>query len=334
MPGTKGRVGIDEFFDHLAALAAPLIEKNPNVGGIGFTFSYPMDVTKDMDGILRGFSKEVDAPDVIGKAIGQGLRDALARKKVKVPERIVLLNDTAATLLAGLVGKPGDVSAVVGFILGTGFNTAYPEKTIPKIGFDSQKPQIVVCETGGFMHRYMGVLDRAFDVSTKNPGVFHMEKLTAGAYLGPLTFSIVRQAIADGLISFAESGAFLAAIPKLQTKDLNMYLSEGIGPLKEFFDKDADARAAVAYLTSIVTERGARLASGVLAATVEKTGGGQNPLLPVNIAVEGTTYMLYKGMRAALESYLHLLLADKGIAYEITPVDQASLFGAAVAALS
>jgi hexokinase len=38
-----------------------------------------------------------------------------------------------------------EAGPVVGFILGTGINTAYPEKCIPKIGYDSaENPQIVV----------------------------------------------------------------------------------------------------------------------------------------------------------------------------------------------
>jgi hexokinase len=45
--------------------------------------------------------------------------------------------------------------------------------------------------------------------------------------------------------------------------------------------------------------------------------------------------MVYKGMRRALESHLHqMLITKKPRPYVISPVEQASLFGAAVAALS
>jgi hexokinase len=73
----------------------------------------------------------------------------------------------------------------------------------------------------------------------------------------------------------------------------------------------------------------------VLAATIQKMNTGFKPLSPVRIAVEGTTYMLFKGMRNAIESYLHQMLnREKPLPYVISPVEQASLFGAAVAALS
>jgi hexokinase len=349
MPGTYGRVSPEQFFDKIAEVTAPLIEKAPDIEGIGFTFSYPMEITKDADGILLGFSKEVDAPEVIGKSIGQGLRDALARRKIKAPNQIVLLNDTVATLLSGLASIPphGGLrldsyglahGPVVGLILGTGINTAYPETRIPKIDFASASaPQIVVCEAGTFAHRYMGVLDREYDATTKNPGVYTLEKAAAGAYLGPLTFHILKQAIRDGLLRFRKSGEFLAW-PTLQTKDLNAFMQAplaGKGPIGELFGADEGAGiATLGYLTAMVTERAACFSAAMVAAVVERVGG-YDPFAPVRIAVEGTTYLIYQGMRTALESYLHtMLVAEKKRFYVIAPVEQASLFGAAVAALS
>jgi hexokinase len=353
MPGTSGRISAETFFDKIADVTAPLIEKSAEpIQGIGFCFSYSMEITKEADGILISFSKEVDVPEVIGKAIGQGLRDALARRKAKVPERIVLLNDTAATLLSGLSEIPGHggqlrgedrygvpAGPMIGFILGTGFNTAYPESQIPKIGFESAaNPQIVVCESGNFAHRYMGPLDKEYDKTTNSPGGYTLEKAAAGAYLGPLSLHIFKQAVRDGILKFKKSDELLSW-PTLQTKDLNAFMHAPLameGPVAALFDKDEiDALKTFAYITSIVTERGALLSAAVLAGAVERTNAGRDPFVPVRIAVEGTTYMIYKGMRRALESWFHLMLnKGKPCSYSITPVEQASLLGAAVAALS
>jgi hexokinase len=353
MPGTRGRLNAEQFFDAIADIAEPLLaDQGPgeSVQGIGFCFSYPMEITKDADGVLMSFSKEVDAPEVIGKAIGAGLRDALTRRKLRVPEKITLLNDTAATLLCGTVDIPGDDhegppppnagnGPVIGFILGTGFNTAYPEKSIPKIGFRSETaPQIVVCETGGFAPRYLGYLDREYDATTKHPGSYTQEKATAGAYLGPLNLHILKQAVRDGALSFKRSGELLER-PGLETRELNSFLHaplSGESPLDRLFDRDeTDALASALYLCSIVTERAALLSAAVLAATVERMDAGCDPFAPVRIAVEGTTYVRYRGMRKALEAWLHtLLVSRKPRSYIIAPVEQASLFGAAVAALT
>ena len=359
MPGSVGHVSETAFFDEIAALVGPLLDAaGSKIEGLGFCFSYPTEITRETDGILMAFSKEIDAPEVIGKSIGAGLREALARRNIKAPEKIVLLNDTVATLLSGLSEIPvhgglrrGDdrygveAGPMVGFILGTGFNTAYPERTIPKIGFDSpERPIIVVCETGNFAHRYMGFLDREYDSTTKNPGAYTLEKLSSGAYLGPLTFHILKQAVKDGLLTFSKKETFLSW-PTLQTKDLNAFMHEplaGNGSIGGLFGPDErDALASFVYLTSMVTERGAILSAAMVAAAVEKAGSGYenspgfDPFVPVRVAVEGTTYMIYKGMRRALESYLHIMLSSrKPRSYVITPVEQASLFGAAVAALS
>ncbi|MDR1869414.1 MAG: hexokinase [Treponema sp.] len=350
MPGTQGRLSANEFFSAIADVTIPLL-KDTKIEGIGFTFSYPMEINADADGILLSFSKEVDAPDVIGKAIGKGLRGALAQKGCKYDGPIVLLNDTAATLLSGLVSISPDGEAVrtkndfnavpgpvVGFILGTGFNTAYPETNIPKIGFSSSSPQIVVCETGSFNIRHRGQLDIEYDSTTKNPDGYFLEKATAGAYLGPLTLHILKQAIKDKVLQFKKSDELLN-FPYLETRFLNEFAHAPLaaqGPLGSLFAPDeADALAAVQYLTSIVTERGALFSAAVLAATILKTDAGFLPYSPVRVAVEGTTYLIYKGMRRSLESYLHqMLFKEKPRPYIVSPVEQASLYGAAVAALS
>jgi len=350
MPGTNGNVSAKKFFEIIADAAIPLL-KETKIEGIGFTFSYPMEITSEADGILLAFSKEVDAPDVIGKAIGKELREALAAKGCVYDGPIVLLNDTVATLLSGYASISPDGEAVrtrsdfniqpgpvIGFILGTGFNTAYPETNIPKIGFNSSSPQIVVCETGNFNIHHRGQLDREYDITTKNPGGYFLEKASAGAYLGPLTLHILKQAIKDKVLVFKKS-EILEAMPHLETRYLNEFTHAPLraeGPLGSLFAPDeSDALAAVQYITSIVTERGALFSAAVLGAAVKRLDHGYEPYSPVRIAVEGTTYMIYKGMRRALESHLHqMLINEKPRPYVISPVEQASLFGAAVAALS
>ncbi|MDR1908520.1 MAG: hexokinase [Spirochaetaceae bacterium] len=347
MPGTRGRVSAEEFFDLLAAAAAPLLESAGDIAGIGFCFSYPMEVTADSDGILLKFAKEVDAPEVVGRRMGAGLREALTRRGFKAPERIVLLNDTASTLLSGLLQIPAqtggadlygvEAGPVIGLILGTGFNTAYPEKNIPKIGFESENdPQIVVCESGGFNPRFLGALDRQFDAATKNPGGYTLEKSAAGAYLGPLTLLVLKQAVKDGVLKFGASEKLLAW-DTLQTRELNEFMYAplaGEGPVGSLFGPgERDALATFCYLSSIITKRGALLTSAVAAATVEHLGAGRDPLVPVRIAVEGTTYLRYRGMREAFEASLHIMLNREGPRYyTVAPVEQASLLGAAVAA--
>jgi hexokinase len=352
MPGTRGRVGRDMFFDQIADIAAPIIEGHGDIAGIGFCFSYPMETTVDGDGVLLLLSKEVDAPDVIGEAIGQGLRAALFRRGLRYSGRIVLLNDTASTLLCGLSSIPGTAgiegedrwgipgAPVVGFILGTGLNTAYPETCIPKINFNApDKPQIIVAESGNFAFRYRGKLDIEYDATTKNPNAYTAEKVTSGAYIGPLSLHILKQAVTDGVLRFRRQDELLAW-PTLDTKDLNTLMRFPLakeGKAATLFDDDErDALSSLIYLVSIITRRSGLVAASILAGTVEHIAERvfPYPFAPVRIAVDGTTFLVYKGLRQAVESYLHEMLGGKKpIPYTVSPVENASLNGAAVAAL-
>ncbi|MDR0388582.1 MAG: hexokinase [Spirochaetaceae bacterium] len=347
MPGTRGRVGALEFFDEMVSTIIPLLDAGP-VAGMGFCFSYPAEITEDTDGRLLQFTKEVDAPELVGCLVGKGLREALKRRGVEFGGRIVVLNDTVSTLLAGLVGIPGggwgQPGPAVGFILGTGINIAYIETSIPKIGFSSVEfPQVAVTESGNFAWRYRGSLDLCFDKTTRNPGVYTLEKASAGAYLGPLSLMVFKQAISDGLLKFRRAGE-LEALAHLETKDLNAFMKNPLdreNPLGKLFDDDeGDAARTVIYLAWIITERAGLLTASMLSATAEHIAAGPgltsyDPASPLRIAVEGTTYVAYQGLRRSLESQLHRLLTAKfPRSYSISPVEHASLFGAAAAALS
>ncbi|GMO16593.1 MAG: hexokinase [Termitinemataceae bacterium] len=346
MPGTHGRLGANEFFDELAAACVPCFEGSPRVEGMGFCFSYEMKVTESGDGIPIALSKEVDAPEIIGKSLKEGLKAALLKRNIPAPERIVFLNDTTATLLSGITQIPpqkfnmkgstlAQAGKVFGFILGTGINTAYPETSIPKTGFNSEDaPQIVVAESGGWDFPWQGAFDRGFDATTKVPGYHTLEKAASGAYLGPLSLYILKQAIREKIICFDKS-AELLAMEKLETRDLNEFLhnpfSSAFGSF--FKSNEMEALSATLYLESILTERAALLAAGIVAGTIEHTGTGYDPLSPARIAVEGTTFARYHHIRESFESRLHSLLCRKKARfYIVSTVEQASLFGAAVAA--
>ena len=49
MPGTYGQVNAQQFFETIANVTLPLLNE-AKIEGIGFTFSYPMEITKDADG--------------------------------------------------------------------------------------------------------------------------------------------------------------------------------------------------------------------------------------------------------------------------------------------
>ena len=301
-------------------------------------------------------SKELDVPEIVGKSLKEGLSAAFSRAGIKEQKRIVFLNDTTATLLSGIVQIPpmkpskteelktreklklggGDV---IGFILGTGANTAHIESAIPKINFnDNKRPQIVVSESGAWAYGRRGKLDLEFDASTSQPNQYTLEKAASGAYLGNLRLHILKRAVLDGLLSFDKKNALLE-MEKLETRNLNAFLHNPLafeGVLGSLFSQnEVDAISTLLHIESIITERAALLSASLLAGTVLHTGAGRDPLRPLRIAVEGTTYLRYHHIRESLDARLETLLCKiHAPHYIIAPVEQASLQGAAVAALS
>jgi hexokinase len=342
MPGTKGALTADEFFSSVADFCKPLFDDGA-IEGIGFCFSFIMEMLPDGDGVPLAFSKEVELRDLIGRQLGKGLCEALVHRGVRVPQRVILLNDTVSTLLCGLsqISLQSHSATVegpaIGFILGTGTNIAYCETKIPKINFDSKtEPQIVVCESACLDFRHRGPVDLEFDAETKQPGMFGMEKAMSGAYLGPLSLYILKHAVQDGVLRFKKS-AELLEMKYLETEDLNTFLQAPLalgGPLGKLFDaSEVNAVKSLVYIESIVTERAALLAASSLAAVIKHCGGARDPLAPARIAVEGTTFSLYHKLSEAIQARLYEMLNTNSSQFFIMEtVKYASLFGAATAA--
>ncbi len=98
MPGTKGEISKEEFFDTMAEYIKPVLHKSSK---ISFCFSYPVKILPNKDGRLIKFSKEVKVRDVEGELIGENLLKSIRKLGCKEDKSIILLNDTVATLLGG-----------------------------------------------------------------------------------------------------------------------------------------------------------------------------------------------------------------------------------------
>ena len=208
MPGIERELSKKEFF---SAVAANLDHLKNKAKRIGFCFSYAMKITPDSDGEVISFSKEIKAKEVIGSLVGKNLSDALVERGWNRPEKITLLNDTTAALLAGASNAiEGRVySSYVGFILGTGMNAAYIDsEPVAKLaglkdsaGRSAPKSQIIVCESGKFNKLPRSEFDIEFDKTANTPGLYVMEKMCSGAYLGPVGLIALKKAAEDGLFT-------------------------------------------------------------------------------------------------------------------------------------
>lgn len=183
------RPSATEFFSAQAALVAEL--DAPAGLHVGYCFSYPSEALPNLDARLTRWTKGVDIPGVEGTLVGSQLREALAQAGVDVG-KVRVLNDTVAALLGGTYGpaSTAKVSDVIGFIAGTGTNTAaaFPLTRLTKLtevsgpAWDGQKMAVDI-NSGAFGLDSLTDWDRALDQQDARPGTQLFEKAVAGFYL-------------------------------------------------------------------------------------------------------------------------------------------------------
>ena len=338
MPGTAGYVAPDEFYETFAAhirRTRPFVKDD----AVGFCFSYAAEAAPDGDAKLLHWTKEIQAPEIVGQWVGAELKKRLAPP----PSKLLVLNDTVTTLLAGKAAeKPGEsFSAYLGFILGTGTNVAYIEKNanIKKAkGIDPEGAMVINSESGGFAKIQQSAFDAALDAKTNNVGKQRFEKMIAGGYLGALGLEVLKAAAKEGFFG-AKAAAALQQMKALDSMYLDNFCANfdngEPNPLDAVFADDAE-RALARRLATPVFERAAILTAVHLAAFVIKTGCGTDPKAPVCVCVDGSTYYKTRvvSFPKIVQSEMDQMLGPRNIAFSLTVCPgHAPMVGAAVAAL-
>ena len=337
MPGAKSDVTEDQFY---AAFAEELKRVAPKatVKKYGWCFSYNCDATPNLDAKLNCWTKGIRAPEIVGQYVGKELLKRLGGGE------IAIVNDTVATLLAAKATE-GDktYSSYLGFILGTGTNTAYVEKNrnITKLtGLDPEGSMIINAESGSFDKLDQSAFDKAMDEKTLDPGHNPLEKMIAGGYLGGVGLELYKAAAKAGLFS-AKAASAIGGLGALETMDFDNFCAsfrkEGRdNPLDAIF-ADADDAKMARRLGIPVFERAAVLTAIHLAAFCIKSGEGTDEAAPIAINADGSTYYKTRAIPFAdtvKKELDEMLVRRRNIHYCITPqVDDAPMVGAAIAAM-
>ncbi|MEI7945146.1 MAG: hexokinase [bacterium] len=335
MPGTTGELSAEAFYDAFADFLMPVIATSET---IGFCFSYPAEITPTCDAKLICWTKQIEVPAVVGTLIGSGLQNQLAKRGFT--RKAIILNDTVATLLAGKsAGVAKAYSAYVGFILGTGTNTAYVERNAritKRNDLNQTESQVINVESGGFSRVTQSAFDQAMDAQTNDCGHYAFEKMISGAYLGRIGFEVLKVAAKKSLFS-ASAVATIQAWSKLSNMDLDAFCGDKPQANNPFMVDAFTAadRETVKQLCTPVYARAAVLTAINLASAILKTGEGKDPQRPVCVNVDGSTY--YKTLTAdfqnRVQQELAKLLKPRGISYDLIKVDESPVIGAAVAGL-
>ena len=334
MPGSTREVPASEFFAIIADETERLLDKSDR---IGFCFSYAAEILPNHDGVPKFFSKEIRAPEVVGMQLGKELLAELARRGHDVSKKkIIILNDTVTTLLAAQSrNAEGKFDGCIGFILGTGTNTAYIEKNqnITKLdpSLKTDGYQIINVESGS-LSITLGDIDKAFLDKTDKPELYNFEKMISGAYLGPLAQFIINHAIEEGLFSQYFAFAF-AGIDSLSTIELNRFLNEEDCKLSHCISTDEDFETLLDILGNFIA-RTAKLTAANIASAVLITEFGKDEDHPVLVNADGTTFHKTAFLKSYTTEYLDAFLAEKGRRAVITNIEDSPIIGSAIGALS
>lgn len=332
MPAADEVLTKKEFFDTLAKY----LSDYKNVSNkIGFCFSYPVEIFPNKDGKLLEWSKEVQAPEVIGVTINKTLLAAMG-----TPEKqVVLINDTVSILLAGQVYTSGkEFETYIAFILGTGTNTCYIEQNInitKTRDLDLASSQIINIESGNFGKAPRTDIDIAFDNTTKNPGRYSFEKMISGRYFGGLCTTALKIAASEGLFSDATKGN-LESLSEFTSEEVNRFVS-GIdlknNILTNVFMTNEDNTTAITIIEEVI-KRASKLAATNVAAVILKSCKATTIEKPVLVSIEGNRVYDLKKFQITFEKYLKKFLTGENHRhYEIIQVENSSLVGAAIAAV-
>ncbi len=325
MPGTLVPAHWSDFIKHAADSVEPLLGETDV---IGFCFSYPAEVTPDIDSRVLGLTKQVKLLGAQGRLLGADLNAELERRGLG-KKKIVVLNDTPATLLGGSAMLDREqCGGFIGMVAGTGTNTCCEllERRIAKLGLHGDGKMLVNLESGSFDGFPRGEFDLEMDNSLPDTGYYIAEKMCSGAYLGALSRHTLQAAAREGLFSSA-AAEYLLHLPELDTPTADAWAS---GVLPECFDA-ADRKDTV-YIIHGLFDRAARCMCCNLSAILLLTGEGTDK--PVCISVDGSLFKKSALFRPLLEKYMQSYAgAVLGRKFEFVTSDETTLLGTAAAAL-
>ena len=169
MPGTLLPAHWSDFIKRTASAIEPLLSETDL---IGFCFSYPAEVTPDIDSRVLGLTKQVKLLGAQGRLLGADLNTELERRGLG-KKKIVVLNDTPATLLGGSAMLDRECyGGFIGMVAGTGTNTCcmLPERRISKLGLHGGGKMLVNLESGSFDGFPRGDFDLEMDNALPDTG--------------------------------------------------------------------------------------------------------------------------------------------------------------------
>jgi hexokinase len=332
MPGSKAPVTREEFLDILARE----LERHPAGTPMGLCFSFPAEITPDLDGVVLLFDKEVKVEGGAGMHLCRDLFAHMRKQGKTPPQSGAVINDTVATLLGGyLILERERYDGWIGFILGTGVNCCYSEHIgrLTKVGGFDAASMVVNMESGGYSGFPQGDFDRALDGASHDPGGQQFEKMVSGAYLGPLARLTLQGAAEEGLFS-ADCTKAVLALESLPLARVSGWLDGKDDSLPQELAMDQNDRETAEAILDGLLDRGAAYIAVSLTAVIDEADMGRTAEKPAAIVAEGSTFHKFERYRRKIEDAMEALCGDLyDRHWAFVSAGDANLYGAAAAAM-
>ena len=302
----------------LLAEQAELVKKldRGDESPIGYCFSYPAESLPDGDAKVLRWTKGVNIPTMVGKPIGKPLQDYMNREITPGFTGVKVINDTIASLFAGLTRS--DYDAYIGLIVGTGTNMAtfIPANNIPKLDKSIGDGLIPInFESGNFRLPHRVFIDHIVDALSDNKGAQLFEKAVAGMYLGEIMKAYYPYTAFEKKFDAERLTAIL--------KYPDIYTPEHV------------------HIARCIYRRSGELVGAAIAGVVDLLKAYDPSIKRVRVVAEGSLFWSdssfgdYKDIvTGALSSVLAALNEQGDVVVDIHKVDNANLIGSAIAALS
>jgi hexokinase len=291
--------------------------KMPEKSPIGYCFSYPAECLPDGDARLLRWTKGVDIKEMIDQPIGKPLKDFLNESGEVEFTAIKVINDTVASLFAGLSDSSFD--AYIGLIVGTGTNMAtfihsdQIGKLDKELNWQGLTP--INLESGNYKPLHLTAIDDQVDAASGTKDAQRFEKSVSGMYLGKIFTALFPE---DGFDEKFDSKALTDLINK---------------PGKNKKRHVREARR--------IYKRSAKLVAASLAGLVLVMVSHDPAIKKICLTAEGSLFWSKvkncKEYNKLVSKTLKDLLGEldhKDVKVKVTEIHNANMIGSAVAALS
>ena len=291
--------------------------KLPAKSPIGYCFSYPAECLPDGDAKLLRWTKGVDIKEMVNQPIGKPLKEYLNAQGSVEFTAIKVINDTVASLFAGLADSSFD--AYIGLIVGTGTNMAtfIHSDQIGKLdkSLNWQGLTPINLESGNYRPLHLTKYDDQVDAASGTQNAQRFEKAVSGMYLGKV---------------------FTALFPDDQFDE-----NFDAKALTDLIDKPDKHKKKHVRAASQIYKRSAKLVAASLAGLVMVMVSHNPAIKKVCLTAEGGLFWSkVKGCKEynkLVSKHVKILLEELGhkeVKVKVVGIHNANLIGSAVAALS